>query len=174
MPARDSHRGIMPASCRTARIAVCVGSCGVSVSDTGRPAPQKGKNASSRGLTDLAHPHRPSTPAVVVILRVAVPDIGAATPDDVSRRPVRQRRVNAGRRGRGDMIAGRRRQDDVRGTAAPTARVEDFYLPDENKADLRRGRLDGRRRVPSYTQVSDRLQTDGWFTTAYSEELQER
>jgi hypothetical protein len=72
------------------------------------------------------------------------------------------------------MIVGRRRRDEVTGTGAPTARVEDFYPADENKADLRRGRLDGRRRIPSYTQISDRIQTDGWFTTAYSEELQER
>jgi len=71
------------------------------------------------------------------------------------------------------MIAGLIRRDTSANTAAPDAPAQIHYQQNDKKADLRRGRLDGRRRTPSYTQVSDRITTDGRFTTAYSEELQE-
>ena len=71
------------------------------------------------------------------------------------------------------MIAGLIRRADDADAAPLGAPPQIVYQDAERKADLRRGRLDGRRRIPSYTQVSDRINTDGWFTTAYSEELQE-
>ena len=70
------------------------------------------------------------------------------------------------------MIAGLSRRDAGASTP-PGAPAQIRYEPKDKKDDLRNGRLDGRRRAPSYTQISDRIKTDGWFTTAYSEELQE-
>ena len=71
------------------------------------------------------------------------------------------------------MNPGLVRQDTVASTAESETSAQVRYCPTDQKADLRRGRLDGRRRTPSYTQVSDRIMADGSFTTAYSEELQE-
>lgn len=71
------------------------------------------------------------------------------------------------------MIAGLGRKVDGASAASPGAPAQIPYQEPDRKADLRRGQLDGRRRSPSYTQISDRITADGWFTTAYSEELQE-
>ena len=71
------------------------------------------------------------------------------------------------------MIAGLIRRDTDASAAGSDAVAQIPYQAEEKKADLRHGRLDGRRRIPSYTQVSDRITADGGFTTAYSEELQE-
>jgi hypothetical protein len=71
------------------------------------------------------------------------------------------------------MIAGLIRRDTGASAAGSDAGAQIPYPAEERKADVRHGRLDGRRRIPSYTQVSDRIAADGWFTTAYSEELQE-
>lgn len=58
-------------------------------------------------------------------------------------------------------------------TGSPDAPPQLPYAAKDAKADLRKGHLDGRRRIPSYTQLSERIERDGWFITAYSEELQE-
>lgn len=74
--------------------------------------------------------------------------------------------------GKWRMLAGLRRTGD--GAGVPPGAVSQIpYRDEERKADVRQGRLDGRRRIPSYTQLSDRIAADGSFTTVYSEQLQE-
>lgn len=45
------------------------------------------------------------------------------------------------------------------------------YSARDRRADLRRGRLDGRKRVPSYTHLAPLIDEMEWFTTPYTEEL---
>lgn len=47
------------------------------------------------------------------------------------------------------------------------------YTAQNRRADLRRGRLDGRKRVPTYTRLAALIDEVGWFTTPYTEELWE-
>jgi hypothetical protein len=55
----------------------------------------------------------------------------------------------------------------------PIEQALDDYSPKDRRADLRRGRLDGRKRVPSYTHLATLIDEMEWFTTPYTEELWE-
>lgn len=68
------------------------------------------------------------------------------------------------------MDAGQTRHDTGAGTVSSTSIP---YVPADQETDVRRGKVDGRRRTPSYTQVSERIAAEGSFTTAYGEELRD-